>query len=92
MLILLLRLVNLLIDAYMALLIARMVLSWVNVLSPGFRPRGLAWSLIDVVYRLTDPPLRFLNRYIPPLRMGPVAFDMSFLVLYFLLIVLRVLI
>lgn len=89
---LLLRIVNWLIDAYLAVLFVRMILDWVAVLARRWRPRGVVAALIDVVYRLTEPPLRWLRRYIRPLPMGPVYLDMSFVVLYFLLVVLRVLI
>lgn len=89
---LLMRVVNVIIDAYMAVLFARMILDWVSVLSPRWYPRGLLAEIIDVIYRVTEPPLRWLRRYIPPIRMGAIALDMSFIVLYFLLVVLRVLI
>jgi YggT family protein len=35
----------------------------------------------EFVYTVTDPPLRFLHRFIPDLTVGRVALDMSFLVL-----------
>ena len=89
---LLMRIVNVIIDAYIAVLFARMILDWVSVLSPRWYPRGLLAEIIDVIYRVTEPPLRWLRRYIPPIRMGAIALDMSFIVLYFLLVVLRVLI
>ena len=89
---LLMRVVNAIIDAYIAVLFVRMILDWVAVLSPRWYPRGLLAEIIDVIYRVTEPPLRWLRRYIPPIRMGAVALDMSFIVLYFLLAVLRVLI
>lgn len=89
---LLMRIVNVVIDAYIAVLFARMILDWVAVLSPRWYPRGLLAEVIDVIYRVTEPPLRWLRRYIPPIRMGAIAFDISFVVLYFLLVVLRVLI
>lgn len=88
----LLRIINTLIDAYITVLFARMILDWVAVLSPRWYPRGVVAQIIDLVYRLTEPPLRWLRRYIPPLRLGVVALDMSFIVLYFLLALLRVLI
>ncbi len=86
------RLVDWLIDAYMLVLFARMILDWAFVLARGWRPRGFAATLVSIVYALTEPPLRWLRRYIKPIPMGPVSFDTSFLVLYFVLIVLRVLI
>jgi YggT family protein len=38
----------------------------------------------EVVYTITDPPLRALRKVIPPLRLGSVSLDLSFLVLIFL--------
>ncbi|NEG54305.1 YggT family protein [Bifidobacterium platyrrhinorum] len=91
-LLLLKRILDGIIDAYITVLFVRMILDWVSVLAPRWYPRGVVAWLIDVVYRLTEPPLRWLRRYIPPLRLGAVAFDMGFLVLYFLLVVLRALV
>ena len=85
------RIVDWLIGAYITVLLIRMVLDWVAVLAPRWRPRGVVLSLIGAVYRLTDPPLRWLRRYIPPIPMWPIYFDVSFIVLYFALIVLRIL-
>ncbi|MBW3080853.1 YggT family protein [Bifidobacterium saguinibicoloris] len=78
------------IDAYITVLFIRMILDWAAILAPRWYPQGVVARLIGVVYDITNPPLRWLRRFIPPLRMGAVALDMSFLVLYFLLVLLRV--
>ncbi|PLS29003.1 YggT family protein [Bifidobacterium parmae] len=85
----LMRIVDGMIDAYITILFIRMILDWIAVLSPRWYPRGVVARLINIVYTVTEPPLRWLRRYIPPLRLGAVALDMSFIVLYFLLVVLR---
>lgn len=36
----------------------------------------------NIVYMLTDPPLRLVNRYIPPLRLGAVALDVGFILVF----------
>ena len=36
--------------------------------------------LLEVVYSITDPPIKALRRVIPPLRLGSVALDLSFLI------------
>jgi YggT family protein len=41
-----------------------------------------------VVFTATDPPLRFLRRYIPTLRLGTVALDLSFMLLFLVVLVL----
>lgn len=84
--------INLLLDAYIAVLFIRMILDWVFMLTPQWHPGRIAIDLIDLVYGLTEPPLRWLRRYIPPLPLGPIAIDLSFIVLYFALGVLRALI
>ena len=74
------------IDAYITVLFVRMILDWVSVLAPRWYPKGVVASLINVVYQLTEPPLRWLRRYIRPIPMGPIAMDVSFIVLYLSLI------
>ena len=50
---------------------------------PDWRPRGIILPLAEVIYILTDKPLSMIRRFDPPLRMGPVALDLSFIVLFF---------
>lgn len=80
------------IDAYITVLFVRMILDWVSVLAPRWYPKGVVASLINVVYQLTEPPLRWLRRYIRPIQMGPIAMDVSFIVLYAALVALRILV
>ncbi|MEQ6116098.1 YggT family protein [Bifidobacterium bifidum] len=80
------------IDAYITVLFVRMILDWVSVLAPRWYPKGVVASLINVIYQLTEPPLRWLRRYIRPIPMGPIAMDVSFIVLYAALVALRILV
>lgn len=66
---------------YFIVLLARLVLDWVQVFSRDWRPKGPMLVIAEVVYSLTDPPLRALRRVIPPLRLGGIALDLAFLVL-----------
>jgi YggT family protein len=43
---------------------------------------------MEVVWSVTDPPLKALRRVIPPLRLGTVSLDLSSLVLLVILFVL----
>ncbi len=67
---------------YLMLLIARMVISLVMIFARDFRPQGVVVVIFEVVMSLTDPPLKALRRVIPPLRIGQVALDLAFLVLF----------
>jgi YggT family protein len=66
---------------YILVLLVRVVIDWVQILARDWRPRGIALVIAEVVYSLTDPPLRVLRRFIPPLRVGTVQLDLGFLVL-----------
>jgi YggT family protein len=73
---------------YLLLLIIRMIVSWIQAFSRDWHPRGVVLVVAELVFTATDPPLRFLRRYIPSLRLGTVALDLSFMVLFLALIVL----
>jgi YggT family protein len=73
---------------YLLILIVRMIISWIEVFSHSWRPTGIVLVVAEVAFSATDPPLRFLRRYIPTLRLGTVGLDLSFMVLFLLVIVL----
>ena len=72
---------SLVVSVFFVLLLIRLVLDWVQVLAREWRPRGPVLVLAEVVYTVTDPPLKALRRVIPPLTIGPVRLDLAFLVL-----------
>ena len=67
---------------YLLVLLARVVVDWVRMFARDWVPRGVVLVLVEFLYAVTDPPLRFLRRFIPPLRIGSVALDVAFLVLF----------
>lgn len=67
---------------YFIVLLGRLILDWVQVFSREWRPKGPLLVVAEVVYTLTDPPLRALRKVIPPLRLGNIALDLGFLVLF----------
>ena len=71
-----------LLSLYVLVLLGRVVLDWVQMLARQWRPTGPVLVLANLVYALTDPPLRALRRVVPALRVGSVGIDMSFLALY----------
>jgi YggT family protein len=73
---------------YLLILIGRMILSWIQAFSRSWSPTGFVLVLAEIIFTATDPPLRFLRRYIPTLRMGNVALDLGFIVLFLVLVVL----
>jgi YggT family protein len=75
-------------SVYLVLLIGRMIFSWVQVYARSWSPHGVLLVIAEGVYSATDPPLRFLRRYIPSVRLGSVALDLSFIVLFLVVYVL----
>ncbi|MCZ3387928.1 MAG: YggT family protein [Actinomycetia bacterium] len=67
---------------FLLILIARVVIDLLQTFARDFRPSGLVLVLFEVVFSVTDPPLRGLRRFIPPVRIGAVAFDLAILVLF----------
>lgn len=66
---------------YMLVLIGRLIFDWVQVFSRDWEPSGPLLIVAEVIYTATDPPINFLRRFIPPLKLGQVSLDLSFLVL-----------
>lgn len=64
-------------------LLGRMIFDYVQMFSRSWRPRGLILYLVEAIYTITDKPMKFVGRFIPPLRLGSVSLDMSFIVLFF---------
>ncbi|HIT74653.1 MAG TPA: YggT family protein [Candidatus Avipropionibacterium avicola] len=75
------QVIGIALNLYFFVLIARMILSWVPVLVPGWEPKGPFLVVAEVIYSLTDPPLKFLRKFLPPVQVGTVAFDLGFLAL-----------
>ena len=70
---------------FFLLLIGRLVLDYIQMFARSWRPRGPLLVVAEVVYTITDPPLKALRRVIPPLRIGQINLDLSFLVLVVLI-------
>jgi YggT family protein len=73
---------------YLVILIARMVISWIQMFARSWVPAGVILVIAESIFTATDPPLKFLRRYIRPLRIGTVAIDLSFMVLFIVILVL----
>ncbi len=73
---------------YLVVLIGRMIFGWVQVFARDWRPTGFVLVLAEAIFTVTDLPLKFLRRFIPPLRLGMVAMDLSFMVLFIVVLIL----
>jgi YggT family protein len=73
---------------YLVIIIGRLIISWIQTFARSWQPTGVVLVIAETIFTLTDPPLKFLRRYIPPLRLGTVALDLSFMVLFIVVLLL----
>ena len=73
---------------YLVILIGRMIFSWVQVFAREWRPSGILLVIAEGIFTITDPPLKLLRRFIPTFRLGMVALDLSFMVLFIVILIL----
>jgi YggT family protein len=73
---------------YLVVLIGRMIFSWVQVFARDWRPSGILLVIAESIFTITDPPLKLLRRFIPTFRLGMVALDLSFMVLFIVILIL----
>ncbi|GAA1419878.1 YggT family protein [Agrococcus citreus] len=67
---------------------ARIILDLVRQLRRDWKPSGF-WLVLSVwLLRVTDPPLRFVRRFVKPVRIGGAMLDLAMLVLMLALIIL----
>ncbi len=67
--------VNLAFELYWLAIIGRILLSWVPLRSGTF-----AYRVYSILYDATEPYLRLFRRYLPTIRFGNAALDLSPLV------------
>ena len=65
---------------FIALMWIRFVVDWVQIFARSWSPTGFLLVVLEIVYSITDPPIKALRRVIPPLRIGAIAIDLSFII------------
>jgi YggT family protein len=62
-------------------LFLRIIIDYIRMFARSWRPNGFFVAIFELIYTVTEPPMSFVRRFIPPLRLGGVALDLSFLVI-----------
>ncbi|MFJ4698563.1 YggT family protein [Streptomyces sp. NPDC088768] len=73
---------------FLLVLIFRLVMDYVFQFARSWQPSKPMVVVLEAAYTVTDPPLKLLRRFIPPLRLGGVALDLSFFVLMIIVYIL----
>jgi YggT family protein len=66
----------------------RLILDFVVNFNRGWRPSGFGLVLAEVVFTITDPPIKLVRRFLPPVRFGGVALDFAWTIVMLVAIVL----
>ncbi len=69
------RILNFVVSAYTIVIVFRVILSWIQI--PSLRPVAV------IVYKLTEPLLKPIRKYVPPHKMG--GLDVSPMILLIIL-------
>jgi YggT family protein len=68
---------------YFYLMVTRLIADLVLSVNPSWRPRGLILVIVELIYTLTDPPIKLVKRFIKPVRFGGIALDFGWTIIVF---------
>ncbi|MCI1020091.1 YggT family protein [Microbacterium sp. C5A9] len=80
--------IHLMLLLYLLVLFARLILDYIPMFNREWRPKGAGLVAAEVVYTITDPPVRFFRRIIPPLRIGSISLDFGFSITILIVLIL----
>jgi len=73
--------IELVLGTFIVLLFVRLIVDWIQFFARSWTPRGPVLVVLEGVYSATDPPVKALRKVLPPLRLGGMAIDLSFVAL-----------
>lgn len=66
---------------FKVVLFARLIIEYVRMFARNWRPNSFLIAIFEAVYAITDPAMKYVGRFVPPLRLGGVSLDLSFIVI-----------
>ena len=81
--------ISFLLFLFVLFLIARIVVSVVMFYGRDLHPSGFGLVVIETIYTVTDPPVKFFRRIIPPITVGHMQIDLGILALFIAIALLR---
>lgn len=71
------------------MMIARFIAELVMSFNRSWRPSGLLLPILDITYTITDPPLKFVRRFVPPVQLGSISLDLAWTIVLFGVLILQ---
>jgi YggT family protein len=84
-----LRLICVALTVFWIILLVKVIVSWLPLLGVRLPYSGPFRALLDLLDDVTEPVLRPLRNLISPVRLGGVGLDLSVLILFVILAVVR---
>jgi len=84
--------VDLALLVFYLLVVARVIAEMTRSFARSWRPAGATAVGLEVVFTVTDPPLKLLRKALPPVDIGGRPIDLSVLVLFICIWVARVIV
>jgi len=75
-------------DLFILTMFIRLILDFVVSFNRGWRPSGAGLAGAEIVYTITDPPIKFVRRIIPPLRLSGVTLDFGWSIVLIVAVIL----
>ncbi len=69
-------------------LIGRIIIEFIRSFARDWQPKGFLVIVLELLFTITDPPVKLLRRIIPPVRLGQVRLDLSIMLLMLIVFVL----
>lgn len=67
---------------------ARLILDLVRSFARQWRPKGFGLVAAELVFVVTDPPIKLVRRVLPPVRLGQITLDFAWSVVMLAVILL----
>jgi YggT family protein len=77
---------------YFFVMWGRFIVDLVRTFHRRWRPQSIGLVLIELMYTITDPPIRFFRRIFPPATIGNIALDFGWSLTMLCVIVLMTLV
>lgn len=84
----LLGLIYVVLFVFWLLVIARIIVEFIRTFARDWHPTGFVVVILEVIFTVTDPPIKLLRRLIPSISLGGVRLDLSVMVLLFIVFIL----
>lgn len=76
------------ISVFILFMWVRLIFDFVLALNREWKPRGLSMVIAEIVFTVTDPPIKLVRRILPSMRIGGVALDFAWAIVMLLAITL----